>query len=87
MVDDQIYHDLIMPMLFWIKWLRNGPLILQSQGLIAVQLWNDKVPFFKRAGLENGSIQNYLLWILVFLGQIMERWRSRFDNDLTKKTN
>jgi hypothetical protein len=50
MVDDQIYHDLIMPMLFWIKWLRNGPLILQSQGLIAVQLWNDKVPFLNGQG-------------------------------------
>ena len=33
MVHDQIYHDLITPMLCWIKWLWNGLPILQPQGL------------------------------------------------------
>jgi len=33
MVCNQIYHDLIIPMLCWIKWLWNGLPILQLPGL------------------------------------------------------
>jgi len=60
MMNDQIYHYLVMPMLASIKWLQNGPPILPPKGLRCCCKTERSCFKIGRAAKRVGTVRMYI---------------------------